>query len=84
MPRPTRLLRAIGATVIWLCGDGPNSFDDPTGATRACFEEAGALAMVVRPDLYVAGAVQDLSELSALVAEPATTMSIRPSRARLG
>ena len=41
--------------------------------------DAGAAAMVVRPDHYVAGAVTDLSELSALVAELAPKMSMRSS-----
>ena len=33
--------------------------------------------MVVRPDHYVAGAVGDLSELSALVLDLASKMSVR-------
>jgi 3-(3-hydroxy-phenyl)propionate hydroxylase len=70
-------LRAIGAAVIWLGDDGPGSFMDPTGATKAFFAEVGAVAMVVRPDHYVAGAVGDLSELSALVLDLASKMSVR-------
>jgi hypothetical protein len=87
-PRPAidgeaaAVLRSIDATTIWLGDDGPRAFRDPTGATRAFFEEAGAAAVVVRPDHYVAGAVADLSELSALVAELGTKLSIR-SRAQL-
>jgi hypothetical protein len=46
---------------------------------RAFFEEAGAAAMVVRPDHYVAGAVADLTELSALLADLASKMSLRSS-----
>jgi 3-(3-hydroxy-phenyl)propionate hydroxylase len=71
------LLRAIRATVIWLGDDGPGSFRDPTGATMAFFEEAGAAAMVVRPDHYVAGAVEDLGDLSGLVADLAAKLSVR-------
>jgi 3-(3-hydroxy-phenyl)propionate hydroxylase len=71
------LLRAIRATVIWLGDDGPGSFRDPTGATMAFFAEAGAAAMVVRPDHYVAGAVDDLGDLSGLVADLAAKMSVR-------
>jgi hypothetical protein len=78
-PEAEALLRAIGARLIWLGDGGAGSFRDPTGATRAFFEDAGAAAMVVRPDHYVAGAVADLSELSALVMELAAKMSIRSS-----
>jgi 3-(3-hydroxy-phenyl)propionate hydroxylase len=84
-PRPAidadadALLHAIGASVIWLGDDGPGSLGDPTGAIKAFFDGAGAAAMVVRPDHYVAGAVADLSELSALVAELGSKMSVRSS-----
>jgi 2-polyprenyl-6-methoxyphenol hydroxylase-like FAD-dependent oxidoreductase len=73
------VLRAIGATVIWLGDSGPGAFRDSTGATQAFFDDAGASAMVVRPDHYVAGTVADLSELSALVAELGSKMSMRSS-----
>jgi 2-polyprenyl-6-methoxyphenol hydroxylase-like FAD-dependent oxidoreductase len=70
-------LQAIGATVIWLGDAGPGAFRDPTGATQAFCDEAGAAAMVVRPDHYIAGAVRDLSELSPLVVDLASKMSVR-------
>jgi 3-(3-hydroxy-phenyl)propionate hydroxylase len=73
------VLAAIDANVIWVGEGGPGAFRDPTGATQAFFADAGASAMVVRPDHYVAGAVADLSELSALVAELAPKLSIRSS-----
>jgi 3-(3-hydroxy-phenyl)propionate hydroxylase len=84
-PRPAidaeaeAVLGAIGAAVIWLGEDDPGSFADPTGAIKAFFEDAGAAAMVVRPDHYVAGAVADLSELSTLIADLASKMSVRSS-----
>jgi hypothetical protein len=71
------VLQAIGATVIWLGDAGPGAFRDPTGATQAFCDEAGAAAMVVRPDHYVAGATRDLSELSPLVVDLASKMSVR-------
>jgi hypothetical protein len=73
------VLRSIDATVIWLGDDGARAFKDPTGATYAFFEEAGAAAVLVRPDHYVAGAVDDLSELSAMVAELGSKLSLRSS-----
>jgi 2-polyprenyl-6-methoxyphenol hydroxylase-like FAD-dependent oxidoreductase len=72
-------LRDIGATVVWLGDGGAGSFRDGTGATQAFFEGARAAAMIVRPDHYVAGAVADLSELSGLVTELASKMSMRAS-----
>jgi 2-polyprenyl-6-methoxyphenol hydroxylase-like FAD-dependent oxidoreductase len=71
------VLRAIDATVIWLGDGGPGAFRDPTGAMKAFFEETGAAAMVVRPDHYVAGAVGELGELSPLVADLASKLSVR-------
>jgi hypothetical protein len=73
------LLRAIGATVLWLGDEGPATFRDPSGATQAFFDEAGAAAMIVRPDHYVAGVARELSELPALIAELAAKMSVRAS-----
>jgi hypothetical protein len=70
------VLRAVGATVIWLGDGGPGAFRDPTGATKAFCDEVGAAAVIVRPDHYVAGAVGDLSELSPLVADLAARMSV--------
>jgi 3-(3-hydroxy-phenyl)propionate hydroxylase len=75
-------LQAIGARVIWLGeGGGPTAFGDPTGATKAFFEDAGAAAVVVRPDHYIAGAVKDPGELSPLIAELAAKMSVRDQHA---
>jgi 3-(3-hydroxy-phenyl)propionate hydroxylase len=73
------LLRTLDATVIWLGDGGPGSFRDPTGATKAFLDDAGAAAMVVRPDHYVAGVVAELSALPALVAELAAKLSLRSS-----
>jgi len=71
------VLQAIDATVIWL-GDGcAGAFRDVTGATKAFCEEVGAAAMVVRPDHYIAGAVRDLGELSSLVLDLGSKLSVR-------
>jgi 3-(3-hydroxy-phenyl)propionate hydroxylase len=73
------VLRSIDATVVWLGDEGARAFKDPTGATKAFFDEAGVAAVLVRPDHYVAGAVADLSELSELLAELGSTLSLRSS-----
>jgi 3-(3-hydroxy-phenyl)propionate hydroxylase len=70
------VLQAIDATVIWLGDGGPGAFRDPSGATKAFCDAAGAAAMVVRPDHYIAGAVGDLGELSLLVADLASELSV--------
>jgi 2-polyprenyl-6-methoxyphenol hydroxylase-like FAD-dependent oxidoreductase len=71
------VLDAIAATVLWLGdGDEEGSFRDPTGRTRAFFDEFGVAAVVVRPDYYVAGAVAELAELSDLIQELGTKMRL--------
>jgi 2-polyprenyl-6-methoxyphenol hydroxylase-like FAD-dependent oxidoreductase len=76
-PQAESMLGAIGATVIWL-GDGTQegSFRDPTGRTQAFFDDAGVAAVVVRPDYYIAGAVDDLADVSNLIQELAAKMHL--------
>jgi 2-polyprenyl-6-methoxyphenol hydroxylase-like FAD-dependent oxidoreductase len=80
-PAAAAILREIDASVIWIADapTEPGGFADPTGAIRAFFDEAGAAAMVVRPDHYVAGVAADLSELSGVLAELGLKLSLRSS-----
>jgi 2-polyprenyl-6-methoxyphenol hydroxylase-like FAD-dependent oxidoreductase len=76
-PPAESVLDAIAATVLWLGdGDEEGSFRDPTGRTRTFFDEFGVVAVVVRPDYYVAGAVAELADLSDLIQELGTKMHL--------
>lgn len=63
--RDSDLLAGLGTHVGWL--DGPRAFDDVDGRFTAGLDEQGAAAVVVRPDHYVYGAIEDLADLPAML-----------------
>jgi 2-polyprenyl-6-methoxyphenol hydroxylase-like FAD-dependent oxidoreductase len=62
------LLAQLGWKIAVLAADpGEGQLQDTTGAYTAWFRELGAVAVLVRPDLYLYGAAADAEDLTALV-----------------
>jgi 3-(3-hydroxy-phenyl)propionate hydroxylase len=67
-PQDTALLADLGWKVIALAGEpGEARVADTTGAYAAWLSGLGAVAVLVRPDLYLYGAAADAADLAALL-----------------
>ena len=63
-----QLLADLGWKVVAFAAEpGEGQLVDTTGAYAAWFAELGAVAVLVRPDLYLYGAAADASDLTALL-----------------
>jgi hypothetical protein len=63
-----QLLAELGWQVAAFAAEpGEGQLADTTGAYAAWFGELGAVAVLVRPDLYLYGAAADASDLTALL-----------------
>ena len=68
-------VHVIGASA----GVGDGSWDDPSGAWGQWFTEHGAVAVLIRPDHYVFGAVDSPEAITELAAEYASSLAPLPS-----
>ena len=74
-----QLLAELGWKVATLATEpGERQLTDTTGAYAAWFGELGAIAVLVRPDLYLYGAAADADDLTALVGHLRAALRFSP------
>lgn len=67
-PQDTTLLAALGWKVVALAADPrAGQVADTSGAYAECFSELGAVAVLVRPDLYLYGAATSAADITDLL-----------------
>ena len=83
-PQDTTLLACLGWKVVALAADpGAGQVADTSGAYAAWLSELGAVAVLMRPDLYLYGAATGAADITALLEHLLTALrspEIAPAR----
>lgn len=75
----SRFLSDIGTTAAWIASAGQSTetaFEDSTGEYARLFDQAGAVAFIVRPDHYIFGAARSAPELSELIGQLKSSLQL--------